>query len=484
MISKLRAYTDCNVTKPAIARGAAGLAARLAIVAAVAWPLAGGARQGPQGPLPYPQGAARDATAEFQAGPGLTVTRITSAPQGSQLSYYDINFYAPQADRFIYNTVVKVLRGPKNIKAEDAAAADGKDDEEDAPGGIAGGYPKEAVWGVASIKPDGTDGRLLLTRVPPGIAASRADMSADGRFVSYTRMNDAPETGWDLYGFFVGGGVKVEELRITRLDTPRSKTAKVKTSPAAYDPKTKKYLCLFTIADRMYVVYHDGTSPKSGGAGPALVGLTDNKDRPERQEHDTSFHRARLNPVFPNLIYYRRNGTMDNWVIDWTEPKPASILFNETTLSVHAIWTPDGTKIAGKEGPKGAGAWVERTVADREGRILPTAGYRTVEKRVVGPFGRGDAKYPGIFYASYSPDGSLIAVATDYRADPGGAIWLMNAQSGAPRFLCKARYLGPVAQGQPRLGFFRGREGLAFSTDNSAGSRRSKPPQIYVVNGF
>ncbi len=468
--------------KPTIARAAAGLAARLALAALAVWPLVGGARQEPQGSRPYPQGAARDATAEFQAGPGLTVTQITSTPQGSQLSYYDINFYAPQADRFIYNTVVKVLKGPKSVKA--AAAAGGYDDNEDAPGDVAGGYPKEAVWGVASIKPDGTDGRLLLTRVPPGIAAVRLDMSADGRFVSYTRMNDAPETGWDLYGFFVGDGVKVDELRITRLNTPRAKTPKIKTSPAAFDPKTRKYLCLFTIADKMYVIYHDGTSPKSGGAGPELVGLTDNKERPERPGQDSSFHRARLNPVFPNLIYYRRNGTRDNWVFDRTAPEPASVLFNETTLSVHALWTPDGTKIAGREGPAGAGAWVERTVADREGRILPAADHRTVEKRVVGPFGRGDAKYPGIFYASYSPDGSLLAVATDYRADPGGAVWLMDTRAGTPRFLCKTRYLGPVAQGQPRLGFFRGREGLAFSTDNSVGSPLSKPPQIYVVKGF
>jgi len=61
-----------------------------------------------------PSRSNRDATAEFQAGPGLTVTQITSAPLGSQFSYYDINFYAPEADRFIYNTVVQVLKGPKN----------------------------------------------------------------------------------------------------------------------------------------------------------------------------------------------------------------------------------------------------------------------------------------------------------------------------------------------------------------------------------
>jgi len=87
-------------------------------------------------------------------------------------------------------------------------------------------------------------------------------MSADGRFVSYARMNNAPEKGWDLYGFFVGDGVKVEEVRITRLDTPQAKTSKIKTSPATFDSKTKKYLCLFAIYDEMYLVYHDGRHPR------------------------------------------------------------------------------------------------------------------------------------------------------------------------------------------------------------------------------
>ena len=98
----------------------------------------------------------------------------------------------------------------------------------------------------------------------------------------------------------------------------------------------------------MYIVYHDGTSPTSGGAGPALVKLTDHNDRPERQGSDASFHRVRLNPVFPNLVYYRYNETRDNWIIDWTKPKPKGVLFNETKLSVHASWTPDGTKVAGR----------------------------------------------------------------------------------------------------------------------------------------
>lgn len=424
----------------------------------------------------YPQGPAQDVTAEFRASEGFRVTRITSTATGNQLSYYDITCYAPQADRLIFNTVIKVLKGPKS--------KGGGDDEEDNDGAepIAGGYPKSAVWGVASIRPDGTDSRLLLTRVPPSTSSIRVDLSADGRLVTYARLNDAPAQGWDLYGFLVGDGVNVQEFRITHLDTPAAQTAKIKTSPATRDARTGKYVCLFTIDDRMLVVHHDGTSPR-GGPGPATITLTDLDQHPERRERDTSFHRARLNPVYPNLVYYRRNGIRDNWVIDWTAAEPRSVLFNDTTLSVHSGWTPDGLKVAGKEGPRGSGAWIERTVADRTGRLLPNAGHRTVEKKTVGPFGQGDARYPGIFYASYSPDGSLLAVATDYRSDPGGFIWLLDARTGTPRLVCQARYVGPVTQGQPRLGWIRGNEALAFSTDNSVGLKESHPPQIYVVTG-
>lgn len=471
--------------------------------------------------LPQPQ---KDVSALFEAAPGITVSRLTDSPGYNQFSYYDINFYAPACDRFIYNTVVKLIKGPKGgsaLKAKDERRATGKaknpnkkknktpagsensadgdrdeeeeEDEKENSAGIGGGYPKEAVWGVASMKPDGTDNRLLLERIPPTTSTIRVDLSPDGKFVSYARMNDGPaaaaaeENGWDIYGFMVNDGVNVREIRLTRMNNPRGATSKVKTSPATYDPKTGKYVVAFSIEDQLYLVNHDGSSPLGGAAGPMRVNLTDLDEFPGRRgEKDVSFHRIRLNPVFPNIIYYRRNGVKDNWIIDWTQTKPRSTLFNRQTKAFHSVWTPDGTRLAGKErDPREAsGVWREFTVVGRDGKVLPNAGYQTVQRREIRLSGIGDKKFPDIFYGSYSPDGSLLVVATDYRQEPGGSIWLIDTKTGKAKYLCKARYAGPVTQGQPRLGFFRGNAGIAFSTDNSFGLKESKPPQIYKIEGF
>ncbi len=400
-----------------------------------------------------PAAESEDVSRIFQAAPGVQVTQITNSPLGNQLSYYDIPCYSPSAERVLYNTVVEVPGGGKAKKVKPDKGA---------------GNPDGAVWGVVSSRLDGSEARLLVRRIPATNSTVRVDLSQDGKLVTYTRQNDQPESGWDLYGFRVTGGPQVEEFRITRLQAPPA-TNKVKTSPPAWDGQAEKYLCAFAIDEKAYLVYHDGTRP-GGGNGPLQARLTDLSDFPERRKKDTSFHRIRLNPVFPYLLYYRRNGVKDNWAIDLSSASPRSMRITDYQASIHATWSADGRILAGSM----HGPWVEWTVADANGRPLPA-----FTPRETGPFGLGGR--PGIFYGCYSHDNRRIAVATRFDQEPGGSLWLLNRDSGKAAYLCKARYFGPVTAGQPRMGFADADRALVFSSDNSAGQTASKPPQIFVV---
>jgi hypothetical protein len=142
------------------------------------------------------------------------------------------------------------------------------------------------------------------------------------------------------------------------------------------------------------------------------------------------------------------------------------------------LWTPHGQHVAVDRW------WTEFEFANADGKLIADLSPKTVRSRQIGPFGKGDPKYAPVFYGSYSPDGSLIAIATRPDGDEGGKIWLMDRASGKVRYLARALSFGPVTSGQPRPGFFNGNAGIAFSTDKSWGASASAPPQIYTLTGI
>ena len=382
----------------------------------------------------------RDVTKLFEAAKGLRVTQITDSAFGNQLSYYDIPCYLPAANRIVYNTIVSEPAGK--------------------PGKKIGKGLDQALWGVASSGLDGTNPRLLVTRTPATPSTTRVDMSTDGKLITYTKVNPADGNTWDLYGFRTGPDV---EFRISKLRTLVTLTKKVKTSPPSWDARTGRYLCAFSVDDKVFLFYEDGKQ-----LVPAP--LTDLEEFPERKTEDTSFHRIRLNPVFPSLLYYRRNGVSDNWIIDFSAPQPRSRRISDYTKSIHATWSADGRVLAGSM----HGPWITWRVADGRGQMTDE-----FDQQELGTFGSGGKA--GIFYGCYSADSKTIAVATRFDQEPGGSIWLMNASTGKAVYLCKARYFGPVTEGQPRMGFVDSGRALAFSSDNSVGAPTSKPPQVFVI---
>ncbi|MBD2089222.1 hypothetical protein H6F67_05070 [Microcoleus sp. FACHB-1515] len=413
--------------------------------------------------IPFPQ-SQTDVSAAFQAAAGVQVKQITSTAGGNVLSYYDIQLFSPQTGQLMYNAIEpQPERNKESIVSRLRVWFNGK--IADPPG-----IKKNSIWQIVSANLDGSGARSILTRIPPSESSARFDLSYDGKFVSYLRLNNAPDAGWDLYGFSLAD---CRERRITQQQWS-AQTPRLKTSPATWDAAAKKYLIAFSIDNALYLVYQDGIAP-NGQSAPQQIPLGDS-------ENANSFHRIRLNPRFPHILLYRRNpaaGDRDDpsdniWVSDWTKAPIAQQWFNKNDAP-HSIWTPDGLRVGIDR------IWTEYTIVQPDGTLIPNLTPASVQSRQIGPFGKGDSNYASVFYGSYSPDGREIAIATQPEAHAGGKIWLMNAETGAVRYLTEALSLGPVETGQPRLGFFNGNRGIAFSSDRSWGKSTSAPPQIYTI---
>jgi len=396
--------------------------------------------------------------------PPVIMKRVTDSSEGSQLSYYDIPFWSTAVNRMITNLAVDI---------------------------------PNRRWDVVSSDVDGKHSYIIAHRVSPTISADRVDLSPDGRLISYTKVNPS-ETSWDVYAIdLLGDGC---EHRVTHEHYPLPTTGPdlIKTSPAVFDAVAQKYLIAYANVSQLYLVYDDGTAPCQS-THPYLVPLHD------RNAAD-SFHRVRLNPVFSNLILFRRDcrhqggcssqggAAPQMYVTDWTvhpeHPMTRKFYNRDDKGGGHEQWTPDGTKIGAVNGPRKntvTSTWVEYVIADSDGHLLTDVTPRTVQYQRIGVnFGQG-SENGKVFFASYSPDGQVIAVATGVTSDQGtcvpGRIFLMNPYTGNILMLSKTFTDGKTLLGAPKLGFYDGLQ-VGFSSDTACidQTMQGKIPQVYLTS--
>lgn len=377
---------------------------------------------------------------------GVSVKRLTDDSARFELSYYDITAYSPVTDRVYVNRSQKRVSG----------------------GGI---------WDVLAI--DLATGRqeVIASRRPPMASAARFDMSSDGRLISYLRMNDAPEGGFDLYACDLE---QPGEFRVTRSNFT-AKTEYVKTSPAVWDSKAKTFVLAFAVDRDLYVVRASRAIQADALPKPAVI-----KDADDA----FPFHRLRLNPVYPYLLFYRREAKVDPhaivgylaprmYVADLRPPQPRGVkLFRDggDANPDHPGWTPDGRNIAV------APIWTEFPVVNDQGNIPESLELESTDGRQIGPFGKNDSKFAGALWGTYSPDGRKIAVATLSTKKAPGELYLMNRQDGTVRRLAQTNYFGRVMAGQPRVSFVGNSGKILLSTDNSWGRERPLLPKVYVID--
>ncbi|MGH8135083.1 MAG: hypothetical protein ACRER4_01950 [Steroidobacteraceae bacterium] len=377
---------------------------------------------------------------------GVTVTRLTDGSSTYQLSYYDINAYSPVTDRAYVNRRQK-------------------------------GERVDGTWDIVAIDLATGAQKIVVSRRPPDVAAARFDMSSDGRLISYLRMNDAPDSGFDLYGYRLD---RPGEFRITRANYS-AETPYIKTSPASWDSQTNKFVLAFAVDQQLYIVREDGTS--AIGAGPQPVALND-------ADSSLPFHRIRLNPVYPHLLFYRREGKAEGivtvgrlpprmYIADLRSSRPRGVKLFRDGSDVnpeHPGWTPDGRKIAV------AAIWTEFPVVDDAGRIPDTLALESSDGRQIGPFGKGDANFPAVVFGTYSADGKKIAIATPSTRRAPGELYLMDSRDGKVRRLCRTNYVGRPMAGQPLTSFVGNTSKILLSTDNSWGLQQPLRPQVYLVD--
>lgn len=378
---------------------------------------------------------------------GVSITRLTDDSAIFELSYYDISAYSSLTDRVYVNRSQKGVRG----------------------GGI---------WDVLAI--DLATGRqeVIASRRPPMSSAARFDMSSDGRLISYLRMNDAPEGGFDLYAYDLD---QPGEFRITQSNFT-AKTQYVKTSPAAWDSEARTFVLAFAVDSDLYVVRANRTTKTDSHPKPVVI-----KD----PDDAFPFHRLRLNPVYPYLLFYRREAKVDPhaivghlaprmYVADLRSSQPHGVkLFRDggDVNPDHPGWTPDGRRIAV------AATWTEFPVVNDQGNIPESLELENADGQQIGPFGKNNSKFRRALWGTYSPDGREIAVATlSTKKKAPGELYLMNRQDGTVRRLAQTNSLGRPMAGQPRVSFVGNSGKILLSTDNSWGRERASLPKVYLID--
>ena len=374
---------------------------------------------GPCTGIPFAQTPV-DVTAKLsKVGAGVTVTQVTSL-QSNWNTYSDIQAFGPLAGVLTYNS-----------------------------------FGSTDTVTVANL--DGTNAQTISGAQQ----GTQTYVTVDGKFVYFQGQN--PNQTADLYAVPISQGGACRQIRLSNLNwKPVTPPGTLTLSTSGIDPATGKNVIAFSEGNILHRVLDDGT---------ALPDL--NLPDPE---NGNVFHRMRLNPVFPNIMWYKRDAPLPNpngvaepeiWVIDLNSPNTVYSLTG-TLAADHNAWSPDGTKIGYHDQN---GNWYVADVLNPDGTFKLTNG--TFASRKIGP------PSPFAYQADYcvwAPDGSVF-VCTSGGALTGIPIYLMSLDGTRTFYLTATDSTGTIFDGIPKAGFLD-MQHIVFSSD------RAGTPQVYVVSGF
>lgn len=351
--------------------------------------------------------------------PGVTVTELTTANAigGSWNSYADIPAYSAPTNTLIYN-----------YAANPAA--------------------------VASTNLNGTSQQVISGNAQ----GSNVVVTPDGKLAYYQGENS--DGSADLYGVPITQAGTCQQNRLTqrsmRFVAP---AAALIISAASYESASGHNVIAYSEGTILHEVLDNGT---------ALPDIT--LGDPENQD---VFHRIRLNPVFPNVMWYKRDAPAPNpsgtalpeiWVVNLESPNTVYSLAGSLAVD-HASWSKDGTKL----GYIYNGQWNVADVLNSDGsfNLNSSGGFNL---NVLGP-------PSGTFtvnYCNISPDGSVYVCS-----QANNAVYLMSLDGTKVKFLASPDSTNPPAifNGIPKPEFLD-MQHIVFSSD------RTGMPQIYVITGF
>jgi hypothetical protein len=317
--------------------------------------------------------------------------------------------------------------------------------------------------GISMANADGTNAQTI-NGSQQGVWAV---VSNDGEWVVYQGQN-SDQTA-DLYGvnLTASGSCAPVNLSNHHLTLTAPATALIY-STSQIDPATGNDVFAFSEGISLHTVESDGSNYQT-------ISLSD-------PYSSQVFHRLRLNPVFANKIWYKRDAANPNpngtatpeiWVADITQP---SVVYNSAIVggtgvaADHNSWSPDGTSI----GFVYNGLWYTITVLNSTGTWANGGSFASAT--LVGP---PAASNLAVDYCSWAPDGSEYVCAQGPDPSMGftGLIYLMSLDGKTTTPLAYAGSTGSVDDGIPKP-HFGDMQHIYFSSDLSG------VPQVYVITGF
>jgi uncharacterized protein (TIGR03437 family) len=361
-----------------------------------------------------------DATSQLsQVAAGVTVTQATHTLSNWN-TYSDVTTFSLPANVMTYNSF-----GSRNSVA--AANLDGS-----SPQTISGSQQAEQTY-----------------------------VTVDGRFVYYQGQN--PNQTADLYAVPISQAGACQQIRLTNLNwVPAQTPPTLVISTSSLDPASGKNVIAWSEANVLHRVLEDGTALSDVTLGDP--------------ENANVFHRIRLNPVFPNILWYKRDQPLPNpdgvaepeiWVVDLRSPNAVYSLTG-TLAADHNAWSPDGREIGYHDQN---GNWYVADVLNSDGTFkLANGAFTSVKIGPPAPF-VSDANY-----CVWAPDGSVFLCTTG-AAHPGTPIYLMSLDGSKTMYLSATDSAAASDAGIPKAGFLDMTH-IVFSSD------RTGTPQVYILSGF
>jgi hypothetical protein len=367
-----------------------------------------------------------DVTSSMQyVAAGVTVRQITSSGD-NRINYFDTNAYSSRLGRIVYDN-----------------------------------YPPSQI---VMAKMDGSAAEIIS-----GHPAQQSYFSQDGRFAYYVKGVAASSTGaMDIFAVFPGNSGNCQEVRITNLAVPAQQPNPVwQLSTTSIDKTSGKNIIAFSPDNLLHRVQEDAT----------LLGTLSLPDA----ENASTFHRIRLNPQFPNILAYKRNGTgttatPELWLMDLNDPTVVYNVVNGTTHQAgHPIWSPDGTKLLFLD-PQSADYWMASAV-NPDGSIANSSGNTFTITRLGPPLGSDMTAN----FCVMSPDPSVQEVACmvgPASRTHANTVFLMKTDgSGSFQLLTSTDAQIRSSAGTPLLQW-PDLGHILFNSDKTGNV------QVYVVTGF
>jgi hypothetical protein len=286
-------------------------------------------------------------------------------------------------------------------------------------------------------------------------------VTVDGKFVYYQGQN--PNYTADLYAVPISQSGSCQQIRLSNLNwVPAATPSSLVISTSSIDPSTGKNVIAYSEGTVLHRALDDGTALPD-----VTLGDPENAD---------VFHRIRLNPVFPNIMWYKRDQPLPNpsgvaqpeiWMVDLRSPNMVYSLTGSLAAD-HNAWSPNGRQIGYHDEN---GNWYVANVVNPDGTFnLSNGAFTSARIGPPAPF-VSDANY-----CVWAPDGSVF-LCTAGGADPGTPIYLMSLDGSKTTFLAATDATGTTDDGVPKAGFLD-MQHIIFTSD------RTGTPQVYTITGF